>query len=340
MNFPKISIVVPSFNQGQYLEATLVSIISQQYPELELLVSDGGSTDGSVDIIEKYKNHITWWVSERDKGQSDAINKGLKIASGEIITWLCSDDLFTPGTLIKVAEYFSKQSPEVGLIHGGTTLFRDHRKISNNWGYSNPSLERNLGGMAFPQPSAFILKKYFDKIGRHVNENLHYGMDYELYARLACVCRFVHVKDIFSEYRLHDNSKSVKEQDKFIGDWSRVFVSLCKNLHWNDVLDKMKSSGIFTEEVLDFFEPFTFAPDMKILNIADKRKILFYHYCYVLKAFYWSGQRDKARQLLKNLQDAYPADWLKNEKDIPQLTRKLMLPDIFLRALKKINKLK
>jgi glycosyltransferase involved in cell wall biosynthesis len=339
MNIPKISIIVPSYNQGEYLEATLTSIINQQYPNLELFVADGGSQDNSVDIIRKYENHITWWVSEKDKGQSDAINKGLERATGDIISWLCSDDLFTPGTFNKVANYFSQLPPDTGLIHGGSTLFKASGKISDSWGYNNPSLERNLAGMAFPQPSAFFQKKFLDIIGSRVNTDLHYGMDYDLFSRLACVCRFNPVPEIFSEYRLHDSSKSVKEQDRFIDDWSSVFINLCKNIGWSDIHKELNASGFLPEKVRDFYYPFSFTPDINILQIADKRKILFYHYCYVLKAFYWSGKLDKASELLKQLKEEYPYDWLKVEKDIPAIMKKLALPSFFLKALKKLKRL-
>lgn len=339
MIFPKISIVVPSYNQGQYLEETLLSIIQQQYPDLELLVADGGSTDNSVSIIKKYETHITWWVSEKDRGQSDAINKGLQRVTGDIVNWLCSDDLYTEKCLFKVAEHFSRQPAEAGLIHGKSTLFRDKTIVQDDGGYKNPSSERNFAGMAFPQPSAFFLRKYLDKIGRHVNEELHYGMDYDLYSRLASVCRFVPVNDILSLYRLHDNSKSVKEQHKFMGDWSRVFSNLCKNLGWNDVLAEMKSSGFFDEKIFDYHSAFSFEADQYILNGVDKKRMLFYHYCYLAKALYWSGEMDKAKLLLKFLKQGYPAPWLRDEKDIPGIIRKLSLPGFVLKTLKKVKRL-
>lgn len=337
MNPPKISIIVPSYNQGQYLEETLLSIINQVYPNLELIVVDGGSTDNSVDIIKKFRQQITWWVSEKDTGQSDAINKGLKIASGLIISWVNSDDMLTPGTLQKVAEYFLKQPEEVGLIHGGTIMFNNNHQ-KNEWGYNPASLERNLAGMAFSQPSAFFLKKYLDIIGAQVNDQLHYGMDYDLFSRLACVCRFVPVKDIFSIYRLHDQSKSVTAQDKFIGDWSRVFVNLCKNLGWNDLVEGMKSTEFIEEDVLAYYNSFGFIPKEDILAYANKKRILFFHYCYVLKNLYFSGQREKARRLSKYLRSHYPIMWLKDEKDISPVIAKLMIPDILLDGLKKVKK--
>jgi len=156
MTFPKISIVIPSYNQGQYLEESILSVIDQKYPDLELFVVDGGSTDNSVNVIKKYAQHLKWWVSEKDKGQSEAINKGFARATGDIISWLCSDDLYTPGTFHKVASYFSQQKGNVGLIHGGITLYKNNTDLKSSWGDKDPSIERNLAGMAFSQPAAFF----------------------------------------------------------------------------------------------------------------------------------------------------------------------------------------
>ena len=338
MGFPKISIVVPSYNQGQYLEETLLSVINQGYPELELFVADGGSTDNSVEIIKKHEQHITWWVSEKDKGQSEAINKGMKRATGEILNWICSDDLLTEGSLFKVAEYFSNLSEDTGLIHGGTVLFNEKKVIKNDWGYPHPSLERNLAGIAFSQPSAFISKKYFDLVGGQVNEELHYGMDYDLYSRLACVSKFVPVKDIFSKYRLHASSKSIADQEKFIGDWSLVFISLCKNLKWDELLSEIKNAGVLNDQTLSYNSLFPFQANEEIIKNADRKKILFYHFCYILKASYLSGEREKARRLSTIIKQQYPQRWIDDEKYISQILTRLKLPEPLLKILIGIKK--
>jgi len=337
MVFPKISIVVPSYNQGRFLEETLLSIINQGYPALELFVADGGSTDNSREIIKKYEQYITWWVSEKDGGQSEAINKGMKRATGEIVNWICSDDLLAEGALHKIAEYFSSLPADTGLIHGGTVLFNEKKILRNDWGYSDPSLERNLAGIAFSQPSAFITKKYFDMVGGQVNEAMHYGMDYDLYSRLACVSKFVPVKDIFSKYRLHDTSKSIANQDKFIGDWSRVFINLCKNLQWDDLLVQIKNSEIVSEQELNYYSPFHFQVNEQILDNADKKKILFYQYCYLFKSAYLSGDRKKARKIAAILTAKFSSAWLENEKHIPQILQRLKLPEPLLQTLIKIK---
>ena len=340
MNFPKISIVIPSFNQGQFLEETILSVVNQQYPNLELFLVDGGSTDNSIEIIKKYEPHFTWWVSEKDKGQSEAINKGFAKATGEIISWLCSDDLHTPGTLHKIANYFSQQDSNVGLIYGGITTFKDGVDLKSNWGYKNPSVERNLAGMAFSQPAAFFLKKYLDKIDGRLNEDLHYGMDFDLFCRLACVCDFVPVNDIFARYRLHYQSKSVSQSDRFMADWNRTFVNLCNNMGWNSLNDRLRSTGVVDESVFNWHYKFSFTPEKKIVEKVDTEKLLFYHLCYVLKDLYWNAHRPEARHLLAWLKKNYSVTQLKNEEKIPPIMKKLALPDSVLLILKKLNRIK
>lgn len=340
MNYPKISIVIPSYNQGQFLEETILSVIDQQYPNLELFVVDGASNDKSVEVIKKYEQHLTWWVSEKDKGQSDAINKGFARATGEIISWLCSDDLYTPGTMHKVAEYFSKQDDNVGLIYGGITTFKDGVDQRSNWGYKDPSIERYLAGMAFSQPAAFYRKKYVDKVGGRVNEQLHYGMDCDLFCRLALVCDFVPVPDIFARYRLHWQSKSVSQANRFMADWNKSFVNLCNNMGWNSLIDRLRSTGVVDDSVLTWHYKFSFTPEKKIVEKVDTEKLLFYHLCYVLKDLYWNARRPQARHLLAWLKKNYPVTLLKNEEKIPPIMKKLMLPDPVLLILKKLNRIK
>ena len=319
------------------MEETIISIFEQDYSNLELLVVDGGSTDNSTDIIRKYENQIDWWVSEKDRGQSDAINKGIKKATGEIINWINSDDLLVPGALHTVADHFLKASDDIGLVHGGTTIFRGNAVIRNDWGYTEPCLERYLSGMAFSQPSAFIKKEYLNRVGGYVNEDLHYGMDYDLYGRLACVCRFLPVEEIFAKYRLHDSSKTIMDRDKFILDWNKVFITLCNTLGWDDVLSGLNDSGIIDPSLLESKTKFDLQPDRTLLVNADKKKILFYHFCYILKSIYKSGEFSKAKRLRKLLVNDYPADWLDKEKEIPPIIKRLLLPGPLISFLRKIR---
>jgi len=131
MNLPKISIVTPSFNQGQYIEETILSIVNQNYPNLEYIIIDGGSTDNTVEIIKKYEKHLAYWVSEKDKGQSEAINKGFRKATGDIVCWINSDDFFMPGSLLKVGERFAKDN-SLDLLNGHCLLIDEHSNILSN----------------------------------------------------------------------------------------------------------------------------------------------------------------------------------------------------------------
>ena len=330
MNFPKISVVVPSYNQGQYLEETILSIINQQYPNLEVFVVDGGSKDNSVDIIKKYEQHLTWWVSEKDKGQSDAINKGFARMTGEIVTWLCSDDLFTEGTLKRVAEFFSELPDNVGLIYGGATLFGDNIKSKETWGYKDAGVERYIAVQAFPQPSAFFKRKYLQEAGNWVREDLHLGMDFDLFARLGCVCKFHSVNETFSLYRLHDASKTVSQHSRLVEDWTRSFGNLCRNFGWNDIIEKMQT----IPQLAGFLNySYPFKANEQIISGVDKRLALFYHLCYWAKSCYQYERRDDARKLLAILKKNYPSEWLAKEKHILQIMRRLKVPDPLLNAL-------
>ncbi len=336
MSLSSISIVVPSFNQGQYLEDTITSILNQNYPNLELFVVDGGSNDNSVDIIKKYARQIKWWVSEKDKGQSDAINKGFSRCSGDIITWINSDDLLMPGALHSVSNYF-QEDYGIGLVHGGIILFKEQHERSSDLGYKDPSIERNLAGMAFSQPSAFFLKKYFDQVGGKLSEELHFGMDYDLYSRLALVCRFKPVKETLAKYRLHDNSKTVTEQHKFIGDWLRVFVNLCRNLRWDDVLNELKLA-LGSSGNIDYYKPFPFEIRTDLVDRVDKRKLLFYHLCYHVKAYYIADRFDDAKRTLKYIKANFDPAWINAEKSIPPVIRNLKYPDFVIKFMQKLKK--
>ena len=141
--FPKISIVTPSYNQVKFLERTILSILNQNYPNLEYIIIDGGSTDGSVEIIKKYEKYLACWVSEKDKGQSDAINKGFKKASGDIIAWQNSDDIYLPGVFEKVALLFSKRK-DMDVVFGNIYLIDENDNILRDIRYVPFSLKSFL----------------------------------------------------------------------------------------------------------------------------------------------------------------------------------------------------
>lgn len=180
--YPKISIITPSFNQGEFLEDTIKSILDQNYPNLEYIVCDGGSTDNSKQIIEKYSNRIDWWCSEKDKGQTDAINKGMKKATGEIVGWINSDDVLLPGSLFKIAEYFMAH-PDTDFLNGGVAnLDRSGHFLK----FVQPMIGKffmERGCYSFCQQGMFWKRTIFKKIG-YLNEDFHAMMDVEWLIRV------------------------------------------------------------------------------------------------------------------------------------------------------------
>jgi len=212
LNGDVISVITPSYNQAQFLEETILSVLGQDYPNLEYIVVDGGSTDGSVEIIKKYADRLAYWVSEPDRGQSHAINKGLERATGEIVAWLNSDDLYCPGTLSTVARYFAEH-PEVAVVYGNSEYVAEDGK---HLGYypARPYDRRALFGQFagdianyIPQPSVFM-RLEAPRPAQLVDERLRYALDYDLWGRLARYYQFGCISQTLSRYRLTPTAKT------------------------------------------------------------------------------------------------------------------------------------
>jgi len=207
---PKISIVTPSYNQGDYLEKTINSVLQQDYPNLEYIVIDGGSTDNSAKILQQYDSHIDYWVSEPDSGQSDAINKGFKRCSGEIINWLNSDDILLPNALHAVANAFVDSDQQVGAVLGRGKIIDCtgalvHEPVPYDVNYEN--LLRWLSGNDFMQPSCFFRRSVFEEVGP-LNEDLHYCMDIDLWLKIAKRYQFKPIPELLSHALSHENAKT------------------------------------------------------------------------------------------------------------------------------------
>lgn len=205
---PKISIVTPSYNQGQFIEETILSVINQNYPNIEYIIVDGGSTDNTLDIIKKYKDRLAFWASEKDSGQSEAINKGLKKATGEVVCWLNSDDVLMPGALGEVANYFNKH-PEIDMLCGYTAVIDQNSNIlSNLFTLKQKKWYAEHGIYYIAQPSMFWKKRIFDAIGL-LREDFHAQMDKELLIRIfEHGYRIGQIKRNLASFRWHTASKS------------------------------------------------------------------------------------------------------------------------------------
>jgi len=213
-HFPKISVITPSYNQGEFLERTIRSVLDQNYPNLEYIVIDGGSTDCSLEIIKKYAEHLAYWVSEPDLGQAHAINKGMKKATGEWLAWQNSDDIFYPNTFQSMAAAIWNR-PEIDLVVGNINLIDVDDIVLRDIRYVTPSYAGLLSeGMLLANQASFWRTNVHRRIG-FLTESLHYAFDYEWFLRLAKSSRGLHVNQIWGGYRLHGATKTCNSGAKF-----------------------------------------------------------------------------------------------------------------------------
>lgn len=231
-NIPKITIVTPSFNQADFLEATIQSVLSQSYPNLEYIIVDGGSTDGSVEIIKRYEEYITWWVSEPDRGQSHAINKGLERATGEIFNWVNSDDLLAPGALMDVA-YFFLSNPNINLLCGYFTSFSEKGYTVKRRMKIYRNLEKTLV-YGHVSPCSMFWKLDALKTLGSFDERLNYCMDLELWYRYLFkfgIKKFAFVENNLAFFRQHEESKTIKFRSKFYTERYNIQKSILNSLN-------------------------------------------------------------------------------------------------------------
>lgn len=241
--WPKISIITPSFNQGIYIEQTILSVLNQNYPNIEYIIIDGGSTDNTIDIIKKYESKITYWVSEPDKGQSDAINKGLKIATGDIINWLNSDDYYESNALNAIAEVFIKNS-NINVVCGKGRQFTNDKTIDYTKGldvYKN-NIAKTIGWLRMDQPETFYKTSVIKSIGP-LNRSLNYLMDREWWLKYILKFGISDIKSIDNvvvNFRLHETSKTVSQKTHFDFDHHSIFYALAAENGFDVYLSKIE----------------------------------------------------------------------------------------------------
>jgi glycosyltransferase involved in cell wall biosynthesis len=276
-----VSIITPSLNQGEFIRETIESVLSQDYPNIEYIVIDGGSTDQTTDIIHSYINSIDYFLSEADNGQAGAINKGLKKASGNYIMWLNSDDILLPRSISTAVKVF-QQNPTVDIVHGHSILFGDGLKDRligedrGDWNVYYPAF------MSFPQPSSFLTTRLINKIGL-LDESLHYGMDFDLCLRAYLVSNLLYSPYCFSRYRIHTNSKSNNEL-KFLSDWREVFsrfINSCTG--FKDLKKSLVNKGFHSGTDLSY-------PATRVLSEACVIHALALHLEVVAHTAYQNGE--------------------------------------------------
>jgi len=210
---PTVTIVTPSFNQAPYLEATIRSVLDQDYPRIEYIVMDGGSTDGSVEIIKKYADRLAFWTSEPDEGQTDAINKGFARAKGEIIAWLNSDDVYRPGAIAEIVA-FMQTHPDVGMVYGNADYIDGEGNIIGWFPAAETDYKRlRRGYVHIPQQAAFFRASVWRMVGP-LDPSFYFAMDYDLWVRIASVSAIRYQPRTWAAFRLHGDAKSLASADR------------------------------------------------------------------------------------------------------------------------------
>ena len=218
---PLVSIVTPSFNQARYLDATIQSVLSQDYPHIEYMIVDGGSNDGTVDVIKKYQSKLAWWVSEKDKGQTDAINKGFARASGEILAWLNSDDTYEPGAVSAAVRYL-QEHPQVGMVYADCNFINETGRVIGKFGSAQTSYRLLRQGYShIPQQTMFFRADLWKQVGP-LDPSFYFAMDYDLWTRIAARSEIKYVPQTLANFRLHTSGKTILADDRCWPEMIRV----------------------------------------------------------------------------------------------------------------------
>jgi glycosyltransferase involved in cell wall biosynthesis len=215
-----VSIITPSYNQAKYLEQTILSVLGQDYPNIEYIVIDGGSTDDSEQVIRKYMDRLAYWISEKDSGQAEAINKGFRRARGEIVAWLNSDDYYLPNIVSSVVKAF-EENPDVVMAYGDMLAVDENGRTINALKYKQLSLQDLLCFQIIGQPSVFIRRTVLEKTGG-LDTTFHYLLDHHLWIRIAQQGKILHVNQTWSAARYHAEAKNRAKAAQFGHDAFRI----------------------------------------------------------------------------------------------------------------------
>jgi glycosyltransferase involved in cell wall biosynthesis len=218
---PLVTIVTPSYNQAGFLEETIRSVLDQDYPRIEYIIIDGGSTDGSQDIIQKFASRLAGWVSEPDQGQTDAINKGFSRARGDILAWLNSDDTYLPGAVAEAVQALLAH-PQAGMVYGDADLVDETGGVIGRFPARQVGYRQlRRGSVHIPQQAAFFRGDLWKQVGP-LDPTFFFAMDYDLWVRLAKVSELVYVPRRWANFRLHRLGKSVISDDRCWPEMLRV----------------------------------------------------------------------------------------------------------------------
>jgi glycosyltransferase involved in cell wall biosynthesis len=244
---PLISIITPSYNSGQFLPQAIESVLAQNYPQVEHLIIDGGSTDNTLTVLQQYQRHVTW-LSEADNGQADALNKGFQRAQGEIIGWLNADDSYQPQAFWQATRYL-QQHPEVSLVYGHFNFINEHDQIFYTHRVPAFSLEKLLYGNIIPNASMFFRREILAELDG-VQLKLHYVMDWEFVWRIAQRYQVQRFPAIWGNFRIMPGTKSVEHTDRF---WPEIIPTL-ETVSQIPTLQPHRDSALFWANLLAALE--------------------------------------------------------------------------------------
>ena len=219
---PLVSIVSPSFNQAKFLRRTIDSVLSQDYANFEYIIIDGGSQDGSVEIIKNYQDQLAYWESNPDRGQTDAINKGFSKARGKYLAWLNSDDVYQPGAIESAVAYLEAH-PEVGLVYGDCSFINAEDRKIGMFPAAQTDYERlRRGYVHIPQQASFFRGDLWREVGP-LDPTFYFAMDYDLWVRLAKRAPLVYLPgEVWASFRLHGDAKTIAEDARCWPEMLRV----------------------------------------------------------------------------------------------------------------------
>ena len=217
-----VTIITPSYNQGKFLGETIHSVLEQDYPAIEYMVIDGASKDNSVEVIRSFEKKLAYWISEPDKGQTDAINKGFARAKGEILAWINSDDTYNPGAVREALTYL-REHPGVGVVYSDLNFIDENSKVIGKFPAAQTDLKRLRNGYVhIPQPAAFFRADFWKQVGP-LDPSFFFAMDYDLWVRLAAVTKLQYLPGpVWANFRMHLDAKTINADERCWPEMLRV----------------------------------------------------------------------------------------------------------------------